>query len=710
MALPSNKIGQPTFTDAYHSCTYCKRLVIDLHNASFPTFDIQNERYSVHRQDFTSGDILEATIKGCPIFEHVLERRKEQNEKFLTSNDSQAEKVGMEDLHLIHDTDKETFAYLISKAKISSRTKHALDLTHIKLDWHWADDVSKTENLKTGWGLQFTLFDYTVDAEEGMIEFHTIMPLLSSSNNLLGNAAGTYVFKRPRYPYVFSAATVGIIRTGIEDCQNHTGCGSPRPGETSHHKPSRVLFIGSTNEDIRLVPCAQATSYVALSYCWGGDESMKLTTDNLTAWKQAIPHSDLPKTIQHAIHTTRSVGKPHIWIDRLCIIQDDQADLLKELAVMGDIYDNAFFTLQAASASSSKDGFVQTRDDALKLASKTRVAVKYRCPDGTTGAVGLVTPDRAKREEIPDTQAIDSRAWTMQEQMLSTRSLSFCSNMLLWRCPSASWSHEYSDVEPDKDVREQDRDTRVWKSPALWNSVVESYSKRILGRAQDKLVALSAIAGEAARLYTEQGVVVPRYLAGVWYHQLPGALYWKVVSKRNERPSVYRAPSWSWASIDGEVSFFMNHGTIRANAKIMEDSITLKYPSAPFGEVDAGYLVVRGYTHSMRLGKGKSAFRNNLETFLISLDAIESDLRTNDDWSRDVVLLHIGERQNNSELDFVGLVLVSSYFYLTKEETKERDANEFAFRRMGCYFTMGRAGKGGIDELEDWVMRDVKII
>jgi hypothetical protein len=167
MASRLNELGRPTFTDAYHSCDYCVKLVIDPKNASFPTFDIQNERYFVNRQDVTSSDILQACINGCPIFEHVFERRKEQSEKYSTLVRSPAVDHEMEDLHLDHNRDRVVFAYLISKAKISNTTQDALDLTQTKLDWHWADIVSETEKLKKGWGLQFTLFDYSVDAEEG---------------------------------------------------------------------------------------------------------------------------------------------------------------------------------------------------------------------------------------------------------------------------------------------------------------------------------------------------------------------------------------------------------------------------------------------------------------------------------------------------------------------------------------------------------------
>jgi hypothetical protein len=83
--------------------------------------------------------------------------------------------------------------------------------------------------------------------------------------------------------------------------------------------------------------------------------------------------------------------------------------------------------------------------------------------------------------------------------------------------------------------------------------VVISYMRADLTNGEDKLIALSGIAKQM------QGMLKDEYLAGLWRHNLALQLLWEVedCSQANGLPSVrplpYRAPSWSWASVDGQV-------------------------------------------------------------------------------------------------------------------------------------------------------------
>jgi len=101
--------------------------------------------------------------------------------------------------------------------------------------------------------------------------------------------------------------------------------------------------------------------YVALSYCWGKTLAFKTTTGNLQSHKDGFNFSLLPRTLQDAILMTRYLNLRYIWIDCLCIIQDDKADWEREAALMADVYSNAFLTIAAARASDSQEGFLGDR-------------------------------------------------------------------------------------------------------------------------------------------------------------------------------------------------------------------------------------------------------------------------------------------------------------------------------------------------------------
>ena len=84
-------------------------------------------------------------------------------------------------------------------------------------------------------------------------------------------------------------------------------------------------------------------SYIALSYCWGGNQPFKTTADRLHEYSENLPYEDLPKTILDAFQVTRSLGLQFIWIDSLCIIQDEKDDVAREMANMLQVYQNAQF-------------------------------------------------------------------------------------------------------------------------------------------------------------------------------------------------------------------------------------------------------------------------------------------------------------------------------------------------------------------------------
>jgi hypothetical protein len=125
--------------------------------------------------------------------------------------------------------------------------------------------------------------------------------------------------------------------------------------------PSRVLDLEpfSGHLDLRLVSGdhTEDAPYAALSHCWGAYEPPCKTTRGTIADRETrIPWSLLPKTFQDAIKFIRRLGLRYLWIDTICIIQDDTDDWLRESSRMHSVYKNAFLTIAAASSRDSRDG------------------------------------------------------------------------------------------------------------------------------------------------------------------------------------------------------------------------------------------------------------------------------------------------------------------------------------------------------------------
>jgi hypothetical protein len=111
-------------------------------------------------------------------------------------------------------------------------------------------------------------------------------------------------------------------------------------------QPPKLQVFGDHYQDVQ---------YVALSYCWGGVQAVKLLVSNFKDMVSRIP-SELPKTIQDAFTITRRLGIRFIWVDSLCIIQDSEKDWITEAALMGRVYKNCFCCIAASGATDSSKG------------------------------------------------------------------------------------------------------------------------------------------------------------------------------------------------------------------------------------------------------------------------------------------------------------------------------------------------------------------
>jgi hypothetical protein len=190
------------------------------------------------------------------------------------------------------------------------------------------------------------------------------------------------IYRRPLELTSLSALNVGRSQSGIKGCdENDTNSWSDRPATGSngysreaYFLPTRLLSIGKADMDhVRLIPTTQIRSgmndserinYLALSYCWGSAEaagSLLLTPhQTMDSWLQGIKIDTMPQVFKDAITIAHKLDIQYLWIDSLCIIQNDPPDWQKESSKMAEIFSNAYLTMAAAQGSSCNDTFVET--------------------------------------------------------------------------------------------------------------------------------------------------------------------------------------------------------------------------------------------------------------------------------------------------------------------------------------------------------------
>jgi hypothetical protein len=401
---------------------------------------------------------------------------------------------------------------------------------------------------------------------------------------------------------------------------------------------SRLLKIsGDIVPKLCLIKPKRYEKYAALSYCWGDPKEEKglnyysATLDTVERGFSAISFTELPPTIQDAVTVTQNLGLQYLWVDRLCILQDDDKDLEKELGKMPSIYGSAHVTISAASAAKSTAGFLRARyDSTVELETiKLNVHAYTKRPEFEDEWQGekdvgpiYLRPIKSGKDMTSDlAEHIESRAWTMQEHLLSQKLLFFGSRQLRWVCGTA----QYTDGGRDDEhmllpfpFLEVNKESPFHTAPAVhpdrlssrysWDALILEFSKRQLSRPADKLKALGGLAYRFAEL---MGYSPDDYLAGVWRPNLTTQLLWAPHrSDIVKRQTGYRAPSWSWASIDGRIDstgfqlgkwqfHFSDHYTVRPSLVDVKCEPVSALNS--FGAVKSGHLKCQGRIRQVEL-------------------------------------------------------------------------------------------------------------
>lgn len=420
---------------------------------------------------------------------------------------------------------------------------------------------------------------------------------------------------------------VRVAQAWLSQCQeSHTKCRRVDGSQSQRDRPLRLVNVGTRDEPeiLRLEEGQNCSGdYLTLSYRWGDPSSITQTTkETISQYKDGIPLDSLSRIFRDAIEFTRLIGVKYIWIDSLCIIQDDLEEKAREVQRMAQIFEGSLATL-SASVATSGDSALLTERQRFNIIEVT----KFKS-DARNWEQQLYVTDQILSDFSDDVLngILGSRAWCFQERLLAPRLLHFGRDQLHWECHEGIWSESntmrqwYDQLSSfdDGELRMSLQDNTVLNQPAgkvtfgptedggierldaewhkaitapnqvspppssdkkrntydAWYRAVSAYTYRQLTSPYDKLPALAGAATRFNRFIKDS------YAAGIWSNDLPQGLLWsrsafeavEVDPETARRPGVggwgemsgnaaqyWRgAPSWSWASVDGPVHWVRN--------------------------------------------------------------------------------------------------------------------------------------------------------
>ena len=382
----------------------------------------------------------------------------------------------------------------------------------------------------------------------------------------------------------------------MECIRAHEHCPAPH----SAALPTRIVDCSDPFKPRLRAVKGENAPYLTLSYARGEDRAYCATTVNVDAYMIKIDPGILPQTIRDAMDATRSLGLRYLWVDALCILQDSKEDRAREVARLGTTFRNAYFTIVAASARKASHGFLQDRSPS----SVPDIPLPFRFPDGQVGKLWL---SPTWRQYDGSSEPVNQRAWCLGERLLSPRSLVYSSHTLQFQCQTAVVNVGNAvcpatgirrlpgilfrtDVELSRTLTQEEKNVLRY----AWTEIVGEYTQRALTNPEDKLVALAPVAQLFQRAWKSD------YLAGLWSDTLVDDLLWyKNSGMRHQRPEAYRAPSWSWAAVDGRVMAHTEDDRLDTGSKdtqscdVTSCSVAVATPLLPLGEVTAGLLIIQ---------------------------------------------------------------------------------------------------------------------
>ncbi|KAF5005842.1 hypothetical protein FDECE_7739 [Fusarium decemcellulare] len=397
--------------------------------------------------------------------------------------------------------------------------------------------------------------------------------------------------------YTGSPASFKNLKSWIKECDSsHTECGQP-----VSFLPYRVLQLSRNSQGNIVVQLAQDTGrqapYACLSHRWGTSTfRCRTTTDTIAAHLQCVPWGNLPKTFQEAAEVTLFLGLEYLWIDSLCIIQNDEEDWKIQAAQMCSIYQNSYITLAATSSSDSDMGLFWT---------------VYKIPIESHGLSHNQLFLRQAADHLYDDKSTDpavnhdfpllTRGWVYQERILARRVVHFSRFELRFECMApapqcecglqSAWSRKRSHQDTLASTSLEEIRTH-------WYEIIGDFSSLHLTYHSD---ALAALAGIARQYGTAHQALLGRYVAGLWQHTLPYDLIWYVKKgNRGKRSEKYTAPTWSWASTTAD-SEMLRFARKTEELEVVNFDVDLAGPDE-YGPINSAHLTLRGYSV---IGSGK---------------------------------------------------------------------------------------------------------
>ncbi|KAJ6786759.1 hypothetical protein PWT90_11079 [Aphanocladium album] len=264
---------------------------------------------------------------------------------------------------------------------------------------------------------------------------------------------------------------------------------------------------------------------------------------------------ELPQAVTDAIDFSDALGEVYLWVDALCIVQDDNSSKDVYISRMDQIYGGAHVTLV-------------TLNDPSAISALPGVALSRVLIQSPVEINGLHLVPRLPQLSIVEQYSTWSRrAWTFQEGILSRRCLYFAEHQVFWQCRTTYQSEDClhgHDQDASDTVRgrrynplEQETGNDTILQFNVYESLIKQYSPKALTFPADSLFAfagvLSAIADSFSWKFASALPESAFDLALLWRPMFGATMRPRALSGQKAEPLVCTSPTWCWTAWRGHL-------------------------------------------------------------------------------------------------------------------------------------------------------------
>ena len=346
-----------------------------------------------------------------------------------------------------------------------------------------------------------------------------------------------------------SEAYLLLLREWLADCdlnhRNHANLSLADP-----ELPTRVLDVRDRTMLHLRCTKGERGKYIALSHCWGKATTFSTSWENLSEFCKEIKLCQLPKTFQDTVEVTQELGIPFLWIDSLCIIQNDPDDWERESRRMETVFASAYCTIAATSPRDCTEGFLcrQSVKRCVRLPNRDINDEFY---------VYASSVDESFNHDL-ENGIPNQRAWVFQERALSRQTIHFTTAQTYWKCGSVIRSECLVDSFRElnwlgnSDFPQTASRLRPEISDSMLGDIFAHYSSLGITNLQDRPVAIQGLELRLARFYRTNSAY------GILEYFLHRSLLWQRSGNTRMRPISFKGkevPSWSWMAYSGEIRY-----------------------------------------------------------------------------------------------------------------------------------------------------------